>query len=78
MSEPEASESMSELNVGRPDVSPETPSHSRGSKTGHQPGRYKRSPGHEADNKSTARRSTGIRARHKDPIVPGAPNVSPP
>ena len=64
--------------VGVPDVAPDKPSHTRGVRQGNAPGGYEREPGHLPDGRSTARRSTGINATRRDPIVPGAPNLSPP
>ncbi len=66
------------VRVGRPQVRPDLPSHVRGVKEGNAPGNYERQPGHCPDGTSTARRSTGINANRRDPITPGAPNLSPP
>lgn len=66
------------LRVGRPDVRPDTPSHTRGVRPGNAPGGYERQPGHLPDGRSTAARSTGINPSHRDPISPGMPNLSPP
>jgi hypothetical protein len=66
------------LTVGKPQVSPDKPSHTRGVKQGNQPGRYEKSPGHLPDGRSTAQRSTGIGARKHGPIDPRMPNISPP
>jgi hypothetical protein len=66
------------LTVGKPQVSPDKPSHTTGVKEGNQPGHYERSPGHEPDGRSTARRSTGILPGKHGPIDPRMPNLSPP
>jgi hypothetical protein len=66
------------LRVGRPDVKPTTPSHTPGTREGNQLGGYERMDGHFADDTSDARRSTGIGAGRKDPILPGMPKLSPP
>lgn len=69
------------LRVGRPQTSPSKPSHIRGVPMGNDPGRYPRTSGmHRADNGDllvTARRSTGINSRHRNPIDPNSPNLSP-
>jgi hypothetical protein len=66
------------LTVGTPHVAPDKPSHTKGVKMGNQTGHYEKSPGHLADGRSTARRSTGISARKHEPIDPRMPNLSPP
>jgi hypothetical protein len=66
------------IKVGKPDVSPDKPSHTAGIKAGNSKGRYEKQPGHLPGGKSTAARSTGINAKRRDPIIPGMPNLSPP
>jgi len=66
------------LRVGRPDVKAEAPSHTPGTRQGNQLGSYERMEGHHDDDTSDARRSTGIGAKRKNPILPGMPNLSPP
>jgi hypothetical protein len=66
-----------EIRVGKPQVTPSKPSHVAGVREGNAPGSYKAQPGHLEDGTSTARRSTGINAKHRDPIDPSAPNLSP-
>lgn len=66
------------LRVGKPDVSPSKPSHTRGVPEGNTPGNYLKQPGHLPDGRSTAERSTGIAPDSKDPIDPNMPNLSPP
>jgi hypothetical protein len=68
---------MSEISVGRGDVSPDTPAHTPGVRMGNQPGAYGDMPGHLPDGKSTAERSTGINAQARNPIDPKMPNLSP-
>lgn len=65
------------IRVGRADVRQDTPAHTPRTGSGNEKGRYGKQAGHERDGRSTARRSTGIRPRDRDPIVPGAPNLSP-
>jgi hypothetical protein len=55
-----------------------TPTHVRGVRTGNTVGNYEDSPGHLPDGRSTARRSTGINAEDREPILPEMPNLSPP
>jgi hypothetical protein len=66
------------LRVGHPDVKQTTPSHTPGTREGNELGGYERMSGHHDDDTSDARRSTGIGADRKDPILPGMPNLSPP
>lgn len=65
------------IRLGPPQVDPTVPTHVRGVPGGNEPGRYARSPGHLADGRSTARRSTGINPQHAGPILPGMPSLSP-
>jgi hypothetical protein len=66
------------IQVGKARVRPTTPTHVRGNRAGNDPGNYERSPGHLPDGRSTARRSTGINPRKRDPILGTMPNLSPP
>ncbi|HVM39542.1 MAG TPA: hypothetical protein VM618_02045 [Acidimicrobiia bacterium] len=66
------------LRVGEPDIEPDTPSHTTGTRQGNANGSYRRQQGHLPDDRSNARRSTGIGPKHRNPVVPGAPNISPP
>ncbi len=66
------------IKVGKPAVSPDKPAHTPGVKQGNSTGNYERSQGHLPDGRSTAKRSTGIRPKAHDPILPGMPNISPP
>ncbi len=66
------------LEVGKPDVKPDKPTHVFGIPQGNSTGHYGRSPGHRLDGRSTARRSTGILPKKHDPIDPRMPNISPP
>jgi len=65
------------IRTGRPDVSPAAPAHTPGVRQGNAEGGYRSQPGHERDDTSTARRSTGINPRIHDPIDPRSPNLSP-
>jgi hypothetical protein len=66
------------LKVGRPDVTPDKPTHVKGTKQGNATGNYEKSGGHLPDGRSTAKRSTGILPDKHDPIDPRMPNLSPP
>jgi hypothetical protein len=68
---------MAELSTGKPDVSPDTPSHVKGVKSGNAIGNYARQPGHLPDGKRTAASSTGINAKARNPIDPRMPNLPP-
>jgi hypothetical protein len=69
---------VANLTVGRADVAPAAPAHTPRGKEGNEPGNYSRSVGHLPDGRSTARRSTGVNARARNPIDPRMPNLSPP
>ena len=66
------------IRVGKPDVSPDKPAHTRGVRQGNSVGNYEKSRGHLPDGRSTAARSTGLRPKPHEPILPGMPNLSPP
>ena len=66
------------IKVGKPDTTPDKPSHVSGVREGNSSGNYDAQPGHLPDGRSTARRSTGVRPKAHDPILPGMPNLSPP
>jgi len=51
--------------------------HVCGVRSGNSPGHYEKEPGHLPDGRSTARRSTGINADARNPILPEMPNLSP-
>ncbi len=68
---------MAQIKVGKPDVKPDLPSHTRGVRQGNE-GRYEKQAGHLPDGRATAERSTGINAGARNPIDPRSPNLSPP
>ncbi|MEV4565067.1 hypothetical protein AB0K12_14965 [Nonomuraea sp. NPDC049419] len=68
---------MARIRVGVPDVAPDTPSHVKGVPQGNAKGSYRRQRGHRKDGTADARRSTGVRPRHGNPIAPTMPNLSP-
>ncbi|MFB4311206.1 hypothetical protein [Actinomadura sp. GTD37] len=65
------------IKIGRPDVKPDKPSHTRGVREGNNTGNYEKQPGHRPDGGSTQRRSTGINASDREPILDSMPNLSP-
>jgi len=68
---------MARITVGRPDVRPDRAAHVRGIRQGNKKGSYKSQAGHLPDDRSTARRSTGINPKRRDPVLPDMPNLSP-
>jgi hypothetical protein len=65
------------IKVGKPHVRPDAPAHVRGVHEGNT-GPTEKQAGFLPDGRSTAARSTGINPKHKDPIDPRMPNLSPP
>lgn len=68
---------MSNLNVGKPSVSPDASAHKKGVAQGNSTGSYEKMAGHFADGRSSAQRSTGINVKGAEPIDPRMPNLSP-
>ncbi|HEV7627925.1 MAG TPA: hypothetical protein VGO89_15635 [Streptomyces sp.] len=68
---------MSEIKVGDPHVQLDSTAHTPGVRQGNHENARKRQPGHLPDDTSTSRRSTGINAGARNPILPGMPNLSP-
>jgi hypothetical protein len=64
------------LKIGKPDVKPDTPSHTMGTKQGNE-GPFHKMRGHNSDGTATAERSTGVNPRAHDPIDPRMPNLPP-
>jgi len=58
---------IANLTVGEPQVRPSTPAHVPRVKEGNEPGNYTRQTGHTSDGRSSARRSTGVNARPREP-----------
>ena len=65
------------ISVGKPDATPDKPSHTPGVREGNSKGNYETQPGHLPDGRSTAERSTGVEAKARNPIDPSMPNLSP-
>jgi hypothetical protein len=74
-------EVISNIRVGKPQVSPSLPSHTRGIREGNQLGSTRHEPGiRPIENnmvKGSARRSTSINPKAHDAIDPRMPNLSP-
>lgn len=77
---------IANIRVGKAQISPSRPSHTSGIHEGNAPGSFERNPGlydtgqtgpGRATGKGTARRSTGINPKPKNPIDPRMPNLSP-
>ena len=65
------------IRTGKPKVDPTALTHVPGVRSGNKKGSYRQEPGHLPDGRSTARRSTGINDKERDPILPEMPNLSP-
>lgn len=68
------------VRVGKADVKPDAAAHVRGVFQGNGPGHLRRARGIEPSGegaRGSARRSTGIRAKHKNAIDPRMPKISP-
>ncbi len=72
---------IANIEVGEPDTSPAKPSHTRGVRMGNSPRGVRREPGlHEKRDGSlvaNGRRSTGINSKHREPIDPRSPMLTP-
>ena len=77
---------MGHLRVGKPDTKMDAPSHVRGINQGNDPGGIEQDPGIEYTGesgagkptaRSTARMSTSINAKKRNPIDPNMPNMPP-
>jgi hypothetical protein len=68
---------MGNMRVGKGDVKPDAAAHKAGIAQGNATGNYEKMPGHFADGRSSAERSTGIDPKGREPIDPRMPNLSP-
>jgi hypothetical protein len=68
---------MAEIRVGKPQVKPDTPSHTKGVREGNEKGAYKKQMGHKEDGTADARRSTGVAPKKHNAILPIMPNLPP-
>jgi hypothetical protein len=68
---------MTPNKLGKRQTATDKPTHTPGTKQGNSTGNYEKQPGHLPDGRSTARRSTGINAKKREPVDPRMPNLSP-
>ena len=77
---------MGHLRVGKPDTKMDAPSHTRGVNQGNDPGGIEQDPGIEYTGEreagkptatATARMSTSINAKSRNPIDSNSPNMPP-
>lgn len=71
---------VANVRVGAAQTTPTAPSHTRGVKSGNARGNFKKDPGlvgTEDGARATARRSTGINPKARNPIDPRMPNLPP-
>ena len=77
---------MGNIRVGKPDTKPDAPAHTPGVAQGNAPGGTAADPGlietgeagaGRPSVRSTARKSTGINAKSRNPIDPNSPNLPP-
>jgi hypothetical protein len=77
---------MGDIKVGKPDTTPDAPSHTPGIRQGNEPGGIENDPGLEETGetgtgrptaRSTARKSTSINPEARNPIDPNSPNLPP-
>jgi hypothetical protein len=68
---------MTPIKLGKRQTATDKPTHTPGTKQGNSTGNYEKQPGHLPDGRSTARRSTGINAKKREPVDPRMPNLSP-
>jgi hypothetical protein len=74
-------EVIANVTVGKPQISPSSPSHVPGARAGNEPHHLRNEPGiqlrHDGSLRASPRRSTGIRAKDRCPIDPRMPILSP-
>ena len=63
--------------MARQDTTPDKPSHTPGTNRGEEWSKHQTEPGREKET-ATARYSTGINAKNRDPIDPRMPHLPPP
>ena len=77
---------MANIRVGKPDTTPDAPAHTPGVNQGNKPGGTDADPGLVETGEigagrpsmtSTARKSTGINPKKRNPIDPNSPNLPP-
>jgi hypothetical protein len=68
---------MAKVKTGRQQADPTASAHVPGIHQGNATGNYERQAGHLPDGRRTARASTGVNPRLRDPIDPSMPNLPP-
>jgi hypothetical protein len=68
---------MAQIRVGEPDTPIDISSHTPGVPSGNSVGAYEMQPGHHPDGTADARRSTGVKPKRRDPILPVMPDLPP-
>lgn len=68
---------MAEIRVGKPDVKVDASAHTKGVPQGNATGNYEKQPGHHDDGTADARRSTGVKPKRHEPLLPGMPDLPP-
>jgi hypothetical protein len=68
---------MGNIRVGRSQVAMDVSAHTKGVHQGNKKGAYKKAVGHHDDGTVDARRSTGVRPKRHDAILPIMPNLPP-
>ena len=68
---------MADLKVGKPDVAPDAPAHTRGVNQGNAKGNYDGQKGHLPDGRRTMASATGINPVSRAPIDPRMPTLPP-
>lgn len=68
---------MGNIRVGKPDVSPDTPTHVKGIEQGNETNAYEKQVGHHEDGTADARRSTGVMPKRHNAILKVMPNLPP-
>lgn len=69
---------MASLKVGRPDTTPDLPSHTPGIYKGNAKGNYESTPGMLPDGRRTPESVTGVDPNHHGPIDKRMPCLPPP
>lgn len=68
---------MANLKVGRPDTTPDAPSHTQGVFQGNAKGNYASNAGWQADGRVSAEAVTGVNPKGHQPIDKRMPNLPP-
>lgn len=68
---------MAEIRVGKPDVKIDASAHTKGVPQGNAIGNYEKQVGHHEDGTADARRSTGVKPKRHEPLLPGMPDLPP-